>query len=271
MKRRGLIAVVLISLLLPLAVHAQATPPTAETSNAGFPATVIATNLRLRRAPRLTSSFRALLQKGEQVTAVGRDSTGAWLLVIAPEGIGWVDRTWLLPTDKPYYLPVSLVFPPFVSAISSEGVNVRQGPNDKYPIITTLPAGVEADVIAVHRSRPVWYKIALEDGTIGWVFQNSVFPPGNLRFTPNDDAPPLAQIATYNLKVHDAPDRNAPVLGDVRLDNQFVIIGRDDRGNWLQIKGKFGTGWVWAGYVIVIGPLDNVPILVGTPGPTILQ
>ena len=84
MKRRGLIAIALISLLWPLAVHAQATPA-GETSNGGFPATVIGVNLRLRRAPRLTSSFRALLQKGEQVTAVGRDSTGAWLLVIAPE------------------------------------------------------------------------------------------------------------------------------------------------------------------------------------------
>src|SRR5215470_16139783 len=110
MKRQGLILIALISLLLPIVVQAQAAP-TPETSNPGIPATVIGVNLRLRRAPRLTSSFRALLQKGEQVTAVGRDSTGAWLLVIAPEGIGWVDRTWLLPTDKPYYLPVSLVFP----------------------------------------------------------------------------------------------------------------------------------------------------------------
>src|SRR5258708_7567332 len=136
MKRRGLIAVVLISLLLPLAVHAQATPPTAETSNAGFPATVIATNLRLRRAPRLTSSFRALLQKGEQVTAVGRDSTGAWLLVIAPEGIGWVDRTWLLPTDKPYYLPLRLAFPPLARALTTRRSHCPQRPNTQSPPTT---------------------------------------------------------------------------------------------------------------------------------------
>src|SRR5690349_8823118 len=129
MKRQGLVIIALISLLLPVAVQAQATP-TAD-SPGGINATVIAPVLRIRRAPRLTSSVRGLLHKGEQVTAVGRDQTGAWLLVLTQEGNGWVDRTWVLPEDKPYYLPVSHVFPPFISAISADGVNLREGPNDK--------------------------------------------------------------------------------------------------------------------------------------------
>lgn len=269
MKRQGLLVIALIILLLPVAVQAQGVP-VAE-SPGGISATVIAPALRLRRAPRLTSSVRAVLHKGEQVTAVGRDQSGAWLLVLTAEGNGWVDRTWVLPADKPYYLPVSRVFPPFVSAISPDGVNVREGPNDKYSVITILPPGVEVDVIAVHRPRPVWYKVALEDGRTGWVFNGAVFSPGNLSFTPDEDAPPRAQIVVYNLRVHNAPDVNAPVLGDVRLDSQFTIIGRDDRGNWLQIAGKFGTGWIWAHFAVVIGPLEAAPIVVGNPGPTILH
>lgn len=269
MKRQALVVIALISLLFPLAaVQAQSTPAP---SSGGFPATVIGVNLRLRRAPRLTSSYRALLQKGEVVQAVARDRTGAWLLVLTPKGAGWVDRTWLAPSDKPYYLPVSLVYPPFISAISSEGVNVRTGPKDEFPVITVLPWGVEADVIAVRRARPVWYKIELEDNTTGWVYSNAVFPPGNLKWTPDDDAGPIAQIATYNLKVHTNADLNSTSLGDVRLDSQFAIIGRDDRGNWLQIRGKFGTGWIWANFAIVLGDLANVPITAGNPGPTILQ
>jgi SH3-like domain-containing protein len=160
--------------------------------------------------------------------------------------------------------------PPFLKSGVHEGLNIRFGPSDDYPISSLLKPGVEADVIG-YNPRPLWYKIAVADGRIGWVYSASAQLFGVLDNTPVMDELPMVRIMTYSLVVHPEPDLNSPGLGVVRLGSVFYIVGRDSKLNFWKIQGKFGQGWVAAGFTATIGNTKNVPVLSGPAPLPVLQ
>ena len=88
----------LIRLVLPVVVQAIPAAPPAKApvaQEASMPATVWVKLLNVRRAPRITSSSKGRLVKGEVITLIGRTSDGAWVEAITRFGIGWVDKCWL--------------------------------------------------------------------------------------------------------------------------------------------------------------------------------
>lgn len=278
MKRSGRTVAVIASIFIALigvvgpAAPAAAMPaaPVISSSNAqtsGMVATVWVTLLNVRRAPRITSSTKGRLVKDEQILMIGRVSSGAWVEVQTRFGTGWVDRGWITYDGTIFDLPIVPVLPPFVTTFNgTDGTNVRRGPNDQYPIIGNLSIGTEADIVGVS-PKPQWFLIITQNGMTGWVFSGAVDLTGDLINTPLATALPVGTVNTYNLQVHTAPNENAPVIGDIRLGTSFAIIGRDYRTNWWQIEGKFGTGWVWANFMITVGDTNFVPITDGSgPG-----
>jgi uncharacterized protein YgiM (DUF1202 family) len=273
MKRIGSVLLIALMSLLLLPSTAQAQPKTPPASNEVAQDTVQATVgvriLNVRRAPRLNSSILGKLLKGEVVTLIARADGPVWVQANTRFGVGWIAREFLIvgPTAQ---LPITTVMPPFLKSGVHEGLNIRFGPSDDYPIASLLRAGVEADVIAYY-PRPLWYKVAIADGRVGWVYSASVQLFGTLDNTPTATELPMIRVMTYNLKVHPEPNIDSTPLGVVRLGSTFFIVGRDSRGNWWKIRGKFGEGWVIAGYTSTIGSTQNVPVLFGPAPLPVLQ
>jgi uncharacterized protein YgiM (DUF1202 family) len=261
-----LVLIALISLLLPTPTQAQpeSQPALNQVAQLTIQATVGVRLLNVRRAPRLSSSVIGRLNKGEVITLIARADGPFWVQANTRFGIGWVDREFLV-VGRTADLPITTVVPPFLKAGVHEGLNIRFGPHDDYPISGLLQPGVEADIIA-YSPRPLWYKIATAKGVIGWVFSGSAELFGTLDNTPISGELPMIRVMTYNLHVRPAPDLNAQPIGVVRLGSHFYIIGRDWRTNFWLIKGKFGTGWVAAGFTTTIGSLRDVPVIGGGPG-----
>ncbi len=255
--------VALISVLSTPGVQAAPTPPPPQVAPHfdGLPGVVLFASVNIRRAPRVTSSIVGRLALGEQITVLGRTLASVWVLVRSSSGVtGWVARQYIRFDGVVRDLPVSDVYPPFLTVVGVPSVNVRIGPGELYPIITRLPFGVEADVLATFR-RTSWYEIAMPDnGPIGWVRSDNVLVdslPESLPDLPRE--PVLAFVTSYRVKVRSDAKLTAPVIGVIRLAQAYEVVGTDARGNWWLIQGPFGTGWVLGAYVKVYGDWGNLP------------
>ncbi len=256
---------VLIGLSLPVTVQAfHRTGPADRTVQATWTATVLVDRLNVRRAPRITSNIVGKVRLGDKLTVTGRNENALWFQIKLGSGFGWVAHEWvsLDSGDSRFSLPIVFQFPPALSVSADPRVNVRMGPSEEYPVLTRLPLNTDVDVLAVH-SRPLWYQIAMPgEGPIGWVRSDMATVTGDMAKVPRRVGVPLAVITSYRVRVHTAPLLNAPVIGDVGLDEYHQIVGKDSRGNWWQIQTDFGTGWILASFAHVFGGIETLPVTV---------
>jgi uncharacterized protein YraI len=258
-----IINIALIGLLSPPGAQAAPMPPVSQISPRfeGLPGVVVFDRVNVRRAPRVTSSAIGRLSLGERITLLGRTLSGAWVFAATRFGNGWINRSFIRFDGTVRDLPVSDVFPPFVMVTAVPSVNVRLGPGELYPIITRLVAGVEVDVLATF-SRASWFQIAMPGfGLVGWVRSDTVVFDGNPASVPElPRQPVLATVSSYRVKVHSDAKLNAPTIGVIGLGQYFTVVGVDARGNWWQISGPFGTGWVLSQFVKVYGDWNGLPV-----------
>ncbi len=270
MKRlSGVLIIAILALLLPIPAHAAYMPPPdvaqiANQSQEVVMATVLVNRLHVRRAPRITSSILGSLTLGDTVVVTGRTLESFWVQVQTKFGKGWVDRSFVsLNGHQVVEIPVSTVYPPFLMITAQPSVNVRVGPEERYPLLTNLPANLEVDIIGF-QARPRWYLIAMPDtGPVGWVRGDTVFLEGNLASVPVVDAPALAEVTSYLVKVHSAPKEGAPAIASIKLGQLYLVTGQTSTQQWWQISGSFGTGWVRADFVQIIGLTLSTPIIEG--------
>jgi uncharacterized protein YgiM (DUF1202 family) len=265
MKRLSLaIIVALVSLLLPMVVQAsQMNPPAPQSvqQGASLTATVTVAKLNVRRAPRVTSSRIGRLYLGNRVTLVGRTADNNWVQIVFGERYGWLAYAYVLieGDNDVRDLPIAQVIPPFLTVTALPSVNVRMGPSELYPVVTNLPASLEVDVIAYQR-RPLWFQVAMPaEGPIGWVRGDTVTVTGPTSVLPQASGQPMAQIISYRVHVRSEPSLAAAVIGNVRLDELYPVIGLDARRNWWLISTDFGDGWVLSAFVKVFGNISDLP------------
>ncbi len=265
MKRiRILLLVAMISILFPAAVSVQAAPvppaPQISPSFEGIPGVVVFARVNLRRAPRTSSSVLARLPLNEPILVLGRTYFADWVYVSTRFGNGWVDRSFIRFNGRIRDLPISNVFPPFVTVTAVPSVNVRLGPGELYPILTELVSGVGVDVLATFR-RGSWFQIAMPgSGPIGWVRSDTVILDGDVSTVPElPRAPVLATVTSHRVRVHSGPKLDSSVVAVIRLAQVYNVVGSDLRANWWQIQGPFGTGWVLAAFVTVYGDWTVLP------------
>jgi hypothetical protein len=79
---------------------------------------------------------------------------------------------------------------------TASSVNVRQGDNTAYPVVTALSRGQEAVIIGVSTTGSGWYQIRLSDGRIGWVSPTVVQVLGDVSGVPRVPPPPLPATPT---------------------------------------------------------------------------
>jgi uncharacterized protein YgiM (DUF1202 family) len=234
----------------------------------GIPGFVVASRLKVRRAPRVNSSIIGGLRANDKIIVLAKNGVlGTWVLVKGPSGqIGWVDRQWIRFAGTLRDLPAAITFPPYLQVTAHPSVNVRLGPGEKYPILLELPKGLDVDVLATFKNGQ-WYKIAFPDeGPIGWVRSDTVIVEGFTGNLPNlAREPVLGTVQAYRVRVHNAPKREAPIIGLTRYKNTYEIVGRDNRGNWWQIETAFGTGYIVAAFVTTYGDIETLPVFLADP------
>lgn len=90
--------------------------------------------------------------------------------------------------------------------LANTTLNVRGGPGTDYPVVGSLDAGAQADVVGKNSgapSGPDWWMVALANGQVGWVFAELVTTGGDVggvNVVAGFDAPPAA-----------APARSQPI------------------------------------------------------------
>lgn len=131
------------------------------------------TGLQLRDGPGTNYVPMAKLQAGIQVDLLERYQD--WFHIGIPGGAdGWVKGEFITLSDGMInrLLEAETIpdpNPAMVGVISESSVNLRQGPDSKYPKVGVSDAGMQVDLLGKHGD---WYKVKLSSGTAAWVFSD---------------------------------------------------------------------------------------------------
>jgi N-acetylmuramoyl-L-alanine amidase len=227
----------------------------------GVRATIKIATLNVRRAPRASATIIGTLKLNQVVPATGRDRLGSWVEVQSPFGKGWINSRYILLTEDLLSLPITYVRP-FVIVIANPFAHVRSGPFTSYPIISRVPYNADLDIVGLH-SKGTMVQVQLPTGKVGWISTDIVKIGGDLTDIPFTDRTvlPLGQITSYRVRVRAAPRPTGAVITTVRLGQQYTILGVSSNGLYYLISGTFGTGWVFADYVRVLGYSSIIPVV----------
>jgi uncharacterized protein YraI len=100
-----------------------------------------------------------------------------------------------------------------------------------------------------------------DTGPVGWVRGDTVYLEGNMASVPAVNVPAIAQVSSYLVNVRAAPVEAAPAIAQIKLGQYYIVTGKTADQSWWQISGSFGTGWVRADFVQVIGLTLSTPIV----------
>ncbi len=250
--------------LIALMATAAATTVAAQTAIPVTGSVYQTTNVR--SGPDTRYQIVGQLSAGDRVRISGQDGDGRWLRVVLPTAAtGWLPVFALILDGDLSDVPViedaasagTVVPNADVSVISYGRVNVRSGPGIGYEIVGQLDVDEQATVVARSNRQNDWLLIQLnetEAGSIteGWVAYFTVNVQGDPRALPvlvpdsSGEAliPPSRLLrALFNVRLHDAPQLEAPVTLIVRFDSEVTPIGRNASGDWVFVGYADQTGW----------------------------
>jgi serine/threonine-protein kinase len=94
------------------------------------------------------------------------------------------------PTATHTFTPTLTPTPATPIAQMDSALNVRVGPSTSYPVIAQLAIADQVDIVGISEDG-AWYRVALEDGTLGWISAsaNLITTFGSLRGLPIAEAP----------------------------------------------------------------------------------
>lgn len=125
-------------------------------------------DVNVRSGPGLGTAVKKRLAKGTRVVVTG--VYGHWVYARLPDGSkGWI-AGWLLNYTNPRQCHVSdeagETYPVRVGWVARPEVNVRVGPGLEYADAAEAALGTKFIVLG---KRGQWYRVALENGAVGWV------------------------------------------------------------------------------------------------------
>ncbi len=254
-----LIAAALIVLLATAAATVTAQTATPATGS-------IYQTTNVRSGPDTRYQIVGQLSAGDVVSINGQSDDGRWLRVVLPTAAsGWLPVFALIVEGDLSDVPViedaasvgTVVPNAEVSVISYGRVNVRSGPGIGYEIVGQLDVDERAAAVARSNRQNDWLLIQLnetEAGSIteGWVAYFTVNVQGDPRALPvlvpdsSGEAliPPSRLLrALFNVRLHEAPQLEAPVTLIVLFDSEVTPIGRNASGDWVFVGYSDQTGW----------------------------
>lgn len=129
--------------------------------------------LNVRVGPGLNQAIIGNVWRGEQVTLLGRNTSGNWLQIkLSGYSKGWVSSQYIQSSVPIYTLPVTEVDipeppPVYTGVVTAHSLNVRTGPGFNYPISGRLSQGQQVTLYGRDVSG-AWFKIGLPNGAQGW-------------------------------------------------------------------------------------------------------
>jgi len=162
--------------------------------------TVVAFRLRVRQGPGLDFPILGLLELGQKVSIIARDSRGLWYQIdLGNGGTAWISARWVrlsrtargrLPVINPPGTTPIINLPSQINAGQNEGIGivntfllrVRTGPGTEFQQIGLLREATEILLLGISPDRR-WYLFRTADGT-AWTsalfvrqkFVNGVLP-----------------------------------------------------------------------------------------------
>jgi N-acetylmuramoyl-L-alanine amidase len=142
--------------------------------------------------------------------------------------------------------------------VTVSSLNVRARPSKKSTVQTVVVQGTSVTVLG--RSNG-WIKVALADGTIGWVVaigiggngstgnsvNQPVAPARQGQLAPTSVREPTIKARVSGLRVHSSPSLGANVVTSVVRGQKMTVIARS--GGWVEVRLPNGTtGWVSSAY-----------------------
>lgn len=243
--------------------------PDLNDTNSGILAVVGADGADLYETP--SGNTLGSLTIGSTLTAMGRSSDNLWIVVVTKNGAtGWVvaDSLVLFGLEE---LPVMFGDAPIMQVPDSSETNPTatatipvvltptSTPTDTptpipTPTSTPRPAPTPTEVII----QPVTV-LAVVHGTGAEIVDTPggtslVSSPANRRPTPeNLDGLPVGRVAISGsrLNIRSGPGTNYAIIGKALPDEEFVVLGRNTDGTWVQLQVPDiteGFGWVSVSY-----------------------
>jgi uncharacterized protein YgiM (DUF1202 family) len=206
------------------------------------------------------------LYYGTAVPILNTSPDGGWWYVSAPFGEGWMAKSGATAYNTE---AVTVKDPGPMGAIITGAVNVRYGAGINSASLGIMGQGQQVYVLA-RNADGSWLQIRWEFGT-GWVSGEhvsvtgvpGVVDDGSGGFSSavplTTDTPYVIVMSAY-LNVRTGPGINYAVLGAVAGGDQLPVVGRTADNTWYQVEADFGTGWVYAGYVVARNEYGGSPV-----------
>jgi uncharacterized protein YgiM (DUF1202 family) len=143
-------------------------PPPQATGATGIVATGA---LNLRQGPGTAYQVVTTVMQGQTVYLVGRNNSGSWLLVRAPNGAqGWANATYIRTNANINALPVSSAPPPTTNSavVTVSALHVRVAPGPGFPLVGTVLRGAQLGMLG-RNSSGTWVLVQTPGGAVGWV------------------------------------------------------------------------------------------------------
>ena len=280
-----------VALALPLLVlismsiaTIQAAP--AEQATGAF-ATVTAGRLNVRTGPSVGYPVIEVLDWGQQVELLGRNTDSSWAQVRLLDGtVGWVGTRYIQSSVPLSSLPVTGGIESF-AVVGTGALNVRSGPGTAYNVLTSIRYGDGMNLLG-RSADGVWVQVSLPNGMEGWVNRfyilsnvpisslplvTDIAPPPTptpstgapSEATPSAGGEPIATVTTGALNVRSGPGIGYEVITIVYEGDRLTLIGRNANTSWIQIRLPDGReGWVGNFYIRPETPLNTLPVTSGT-------
>ncbi len=244
--------------------------------NAGQFAPVAVDVANLRSGPGTNYERIARLRQGQTVKLLGRN--GDWFQVETGSGQkGWIHSELVqVSRDVASSLAVinvaaqsqSTTSKIVVGATTEANVNLRKGPGTEHESLAKLPAGTKLEVIG---QRDGWYRVATNNGTVGWVSM-SFFSIGGApakaapaAAAPAQSGPIVGSVAANRVNLRQGPSTAFGSYGKMAAGVQLEVLAK--HGGWYKVRSPRGTvGWVAQELVnLSAAAAANVPVTNDVP------
>lgn len=136
---------------------------------------VVTDVLNLRAGPDGGAAILAVLPAGATVQRIG-PAQGQWVPVRAGGVDGWVDGDYLSTAAAPP-TPAAGLAGGQIAQVTTDGLNVRGGPDPRSPVVGSLPAGASVDLLSASPDGS-WWRVGISPGQAGYVSAAFLSPTG---------------------------------------------------------------------------------------------
>ncbi|OQA19215.1 MAG: putative peptidoglycan endopeptidase LytE precursor [bacterium ADurb.Bin363] len=191
--------------------------------------------VNLRQSPSLSSSIVSVMDRGEKIFVQTYKDSG-WVGIFLEDGTkGWVHEKFI--STSPNTQEQSKV-----RYVIGNQVNVRSSPSLNAKILATAKKGFK--VIVESYNENGWVKVALSDGTKGWIHEKFVG-------TSPDQTPglKLRYILGQNVNLRSGPSSNSSIVGSVSSGEKVSVSAYHEDG-WAYIQLSSGTqAWIKSAFL----------------------